>query len=184
MSKELKPYERENIIIRKLRGCKNSKQYLITQLNATERGLERCKRTYEHDIKIYAEEIQKEKDFLDILDGKILDYSTQLKEFLPKPKVKPKQEKPIFNGKIECETCGRLFAKSGIKGHRKACIKKLELQKLQDEIEKLEIEETLEELDKEEKTEIIEEVEESIDLDELTEDVSFIPIDEPKEEGD
>ena len=193
MSKELKPYERENEIIRKLRECKNSRQYLITQLNATEVGFERHKKTYKRDVEIYTEEIKKEKEFMEILDKKILDYSNQLKEFLPKPKVKITKVDPK-NGKVACKHCGKKYSKNGVKGHQKACLKKIELAKLQEEIEKLELEETLEELSKGEQAEIIEDVEEiidvledSIDLEELTEDVSFIgvepelePIPEPK----
>lgn len=168
MSKELKPYERENMLIRKLRNTKNSKQYLITQINATERGFERCKKTYEHDIKIYAEEIEKEKGFLEILNGQILDLSTQLKEFLPKPKPKTK---PIeTNSKQLCEVCGKEFSKKGIKAHRKACLKKQELARLRDELEKLEIEETLDELDKDDETKI--EIEAIVDeIDEEIEDI-------------
>ena len=187
MSKELKPYEKENIVIRKLRECKNSKQYLITQKNATEKGLERCKKTYERDIEAYTENLEKTRENLEILDQKIADYSNQLKEFLPKPKTKITIVDPQ-NGKVACKHCGKKYSKSGIKSHQKACLKKIELAKLQEEIEKLELEETLEELSKGEQTEIIEDVEEiiedledSIDLDQMTEDVSFLNL-EPKED--
>ena len=187
MSKELKPYEKENLTIKRLRECKNSRQYLITQLNATERGFARCKKTYERDVKVYAEEIEKAKDFMEILDQKIKNYSEQLKEFLPKPKPKVEKVDPK-SVKEECKYCGKKYAKSGIKSHQKACLKKIELAKLQKEIDKLELEDTLEELDKKEDAEIIEVVEDiiddlkdSIDLDKLTEDVSFIGI-EAKEE--
>ena len=188
MSKELKPYEKENIIIRKLRECKNSKQYLLTQQNATERGFKRCNETYERDAEAYKENLEKTRENLEILDKKILDYSNALKDFLPKPKPKIIVADPK-SVKVACKYCKKEYSKSGIKSHQKACLKKIELAKLQEEIEKLELEETLDELDKGEQAEIIEEVEEiiedledSIDLDELTEEVSFIKIEEPKEE--
>ena len=188
MSKELKPYERENIIIRKLRQCKNSKQYMISMIEATERGLERSKKTHERDMKVYGESLEKARITIDNLDQKILDYTNQLKEFLPKakPKLKAVETK---NGKVACKHCGKEYSKNGIKSHQKACLKKIELGKLREQIEKLELEETLEELDKKEDAEIVAEVEEiiedledAIDLDELTEDVSFIKTD--PEEGD
>ena len=188
MSKELKPYEKENIIIRKLRECKNSKQYLLTQQNATEKGFERCKKTYERDVTAYKENLEKTRENLEILDKKIFDYVNTLKEFLPKPKPKIIVADPK-SVKEECKYCGKKYAKSGIKSHQKACLKKIELAKLQKEIDKLELEDALEELNKEEQAEIIEDVEEiiedledSIDLNELTEEVSFIKIEEPKEE--
>jgi len=178
MSKELKPYEKENIVIRKLRECKNSKQYLITQKNATEKGLERYKKTYERDIKAYTENLEKTRENLEILDQKIKNYIEQLKDFLPKPKIIVTDSKSV---KVACKYCKKEYSKSGIKSHQKACLKKIELAKLQKEIDKLELEDALEELDKEEQAEIIEDVEEiiedledSIDLDQLTEDVSFI----------
>ena len=96
----------------------------------------------------------------------------ELKETLPKPKPKTIDTKPK-NDKEICDICGREFKRSGIKSHKKACLKKQELKKIQDEIEKLEIEETLEELEKEDP---------ELDLDKLTEDVTFIEI--PKDEGD
>ena len=168
MSKELKPYERENIIIKRLRECRNSKQYIITMINATKRGLERSKRTHERDLKVYSEELEKANATLEQLEKKIRDYSNALKEFLPKPKTKIESIAPkTKDDKIECDICGKYYSKPGFKSHRKACLKKIELSKLRDEIEKLELEETLEE---------------AIDLDELTEDVSFIKIEEPKEE--
>ena len=188
MSKELKPYEKENIIIRKLRECKNSKQYLLTQKNATEKGFERCKKTYERDIEAYKENLEKTRENLDILEKKILDYVNTLKEFLPKPKPKIIVADPK-SVKVACKYCGKKYSKPGIKSHQKACLKKIELAKLQEEIDKLELEDALEELNKEEQAEIIEDVEEiiedledSIDLDELTEEVSFIKIEEPKPE--
>lgn len=190
MSKELKLYEKENIIIRKLRECRNSKQYLLTQQNATERGFKRCNDTYERDAEAYKENLEKTRENLEILDKKILDYVNILKEFLPKPKPKIIVADPK-SVKEECKYCGKKYAKSGIKSHQKACLKKIELAKLQKEIDKLELEDALEELNKEEQAEIIEEVEEiiedledSIDLDELTEEVSFVSIDTkpPKEE--
>ena len=192
MSKELKPYEKENIIIRRLRECRNSKQYIITTINATERGLERLKRTYEHDVKIYAYELEKAKEDVKTIEQKIIEYSNALKEFLPKPKSKPKiVETTPKNGKVACEHCGKEYSKSGIKSHRKACLKKIELAKLQKEVEELELEETLEELDKGDQAEIIEDVEEiiedleeSIDLDEMTEEVSFLKGAKEDEEGD
>ena len=122
---------------------------------------------------------------MEILDKKILDYSSALKEFLPKPKIKT-QSVETKNGKVACKYCGKKYSKGGIKSHQKACLKKIELAKLQEEIEKLELEETLEELSKGEQAEIIEDVEEiiedledSIDLNELTEEVSFVKIKEP-----
>ena len=187
MSKELKPYEKENLTIKRLRECKNSRQYLITQLNATERGFARCKKTYERDIELYTENLEKTRENLEILDQKIKDYSEQLKEFLPKPKPKIVVV-DLKSVKEECKYCGKKYAKSGIKSHQKACLKKIELAKLQKEIDKLELEDTLEELDKKEDAEIIEVVEDiiddlkdSIDLDKLTEDVSFIEIKDPPE---
>lgn len=169
MSKELKPYERENIIIKKLRQCRNSKQYVISMINATERGLERHKKTYERDVKIYGEELEKAHATITKLDKKILDYSNALKEFLPKSKPKIIVKETAKDDKIQCDICEKYYSKSGFKSHRKACLRKIELEKLQEEIEKLKIEETLDK---------------SIDLDKLTEDVSFIKIEEPEENGE
>lgn len=191
MSKELKPYEKENLILNKIRQKKEHQHRRKIELKAIERGLERLERTYVVEKGAYIEELKARELSIENVENQLLELTRQLKAVLPKPKPKPIViEKLISNGKIECELCGKMFAKSGIKSHRKACLKKLELQKLQEEINKLEIEETLEELDKEEKAEVIEEVEEIIEdlVDEITEDIieeePKIDVPTPKEEGD
>ena len=121
MSKELKPYEKENEIIRKLRECRNSKQYALTQLNATEKGLERNIKTHKHDVEIYAKDLESQKNTLETLDRKISEYTNHLKEFLPRPKPKKVVKEPILDGKLECDICHKFYKKSGLKSHRKAC---------------------------------------------------------------
>lgn len=151
MSKELKPYERENLLIKQLRRVKDGRGGRIVQLNAVKKALKRCQDTYEKHIEAYAEDIKAREDSISKLDSKILDLDKQLKELKPKPKIKKKVIlKPKNNGKVVCDICGKEYSKKGIKGHRRACVKKQEYEKAREEYEKLQMEETIEELEKEE----------------------------------
>lgn len=171
MSKELKPYEKENEILRKIRQKKAHQHRRRIEVKAIERGLKRLHATYEHDKEAYVKELEARDKSIEQVESQILELTRELKNVFPKPKPKSEVVKPKNNKEV-CDICGKEFAKSGIKGHRRACLKKQELAKIQEEIAKLEIEEVVEE-------------EIKIDLDELTEDVSFIPLDEePKEDGD
>ena len=190
MSKELKPYEKENLLVRKIKRKREHQHRRKVEVKAIERGLERFERTYLVEKEAYLDDLKSRNASIDNVENQILALAKELKDVFPKPKPKSKPvESEVKNGKVTCKHCGKEYSKSGIKSHQRACLKKIELIKLQKELEKLEIEETLEELDKEEDAEIIEvvediieDLEESIDIDELTEDVSFIK--EPKEEGD
>lgn len=192
MSKELKPYEKEHLILKKIKRKKEHQHRRRIDVKAIERGLERLERTYIAEKEAYIDELKARNLSIDKVEQQVIKLTKELKDIFPKPKA-PKKSKIVEitpkNDKEECDICGKKYSRSGIKSHRKACLKKKELIKLQKELEKLEIEETLEELDKEGDAEIvevveeiIEDLEEAIDLDELTEDVSFIKIED--EEGD
>ena len=185
MSKELKPYEKENLLVRKIKQKSEHQHRRKIEVKAIERGLERLERTYIVEKEAYLDDLKSRNASIDNVEQQIQALTKELKEVLPKPKPKIAVVDPK-SVKVACKYCGKEYAKSGIKSHQKACLKKIELAKLQKEIDKLELEDTLEELDKEEQAEIIEDVEEiiedledSIDLDELTEEVSFVKIKEP-----
>ena len=185
MSKELKPYEKETLILKKIRQKKEHQHRRRVEVKAIERGLDRLERTFVVEKQAYLDDLKARNLSIDNVEKQVVELTKELKDIFPKPKAKPIEESPK-NGKVACKHCGKLYSKSGIKSHQRACLKKIELAKLQEEIEKLELEETLEELAKEEQAEVIEEIEEIIedledviDLDELTEDVSFIEIKEP-----
>lgn len=167
MSKELKPYEKENEILRKIREKRAHQHRRRIEVIATERGLKRLHATYEHDKEAYAKDLEARARSIEQVESQILELARELKNVFPKPKPKPEVVKPKNNKEV-CEVCGKEFSRSGIKGHRKACLKKQELTRIQEELEKLEIEDVVEET-----------------IEELSpEKVSFIDIEEPKEDGD
>lgn len=172
MSKQLKPYEKENLLIKKIRNKKAHQHRRKIEVKAIERGLERLIRTFAVEKEAYITELKAREVSIENVENQIKELTIELKSVFPKPKPKSVNAIPKNLEKVACEICGNEYAKSGIKGHRKACLKKQQLEELQSEIDKLEIDETPE----------VEEIE--INLDELTEDVSFIKIEDPKEEGD
>lgn len=173
MSKELKPYEKENLLVRKIRQKKEHQHRRKIEVKAIERGLERLIRTFEAEKEAYIIELKAREVSIENVENQIKELAIELKSILPKPKVKPANAIPRNLEKVACEICEKEFSRSGIKGHRKACLKKQKLEELQKEINKLEIDETPDK---------VEEI--KIDLDELTENISFVKIGDPKEEGD
>ncbi len=186
----MKPYEKENLLVKKIKQKREHQHRRKVEIKAIEKSIERLDRTYKAEKEAYLDELKARHLSIDKVEQQIQAMAKELQEVLPKSKPKNIVVDPK-NGKVKCKYCPKEFSKSGIKSHQKACLKKIELAKLQEEIDKLELEDALEELNKEEQAEIIEDVEEiiedledSIDLDNLdTEGVSFIDI-ETKEEGE
>ena len=171
MSKELKPYERENELLKEIRQKKEHQHRRRIEITAIERGLKRLHATYEHDKKAYAVSLESRRASIDNVERQIMALTTEMKNLLPKPKAKLKPELLTpKNNKEVCEVCLKEFSKKGIKAHRKACLKKVELARLRDELEKLEIEETLDELEQGDATKV--EIEAIVDeIDEEIEDI-------------
>lgn len=149
MSKELKPYEKENELLRKIREKKGHQHRRKIELDATKRGLERCTRTYNYSVNVYKDEIQSRIDSIETVEGQIAVLGAELKKIFPKPKIIKKAEIKPKNNKVICDICEKEYSKKGIKGHRKACLKKKEYELAKQAYEQLQLEETLEELDKE-----------------------------------
>lgn len=144
----MKDYEIENELQRKLRHKKIHQNRRNVELEALKRNFDRLNRTYESEKEVYENEMKSRLASITQVDEQIKDLEVQLLKFKPKPKIKKKVIKtPAKNGKVACDICGKEYSKKGIKGHRKACLKKQEYEKAREEYEKLQLEETLEELD-------------------------------------
>ncbi len=156
MSKELKPYEKENLLLHKIKEKKGHQHRRRVEIKAIERGLLRLEATFKVEKQAYIDDLKSRNDSVDNVENQILQLTQDLKKAIPKPK--PKKVVKILDGKLECDICHNFYKKSGLKSHRKACLKKIELEKLQAKMDELKLDASLD-----------------------TEDVQFFP-EEPKDE--
>ncbi|KKN60498.1 hypothetical protein LCGC14_0531440 [marine sediment metagenome] len=141
MSKELKPYEKENLLLHKIKEKKAHQHRRRVEIKAIERGLLRLEATFKVEKQAYIDDLKSRNDSVDNVENQILQLTQDLKKAIPKPK--PKRVVKILDGKLECDICHNFYKKSGLKSHRKACLKKIELEKLQAKMDELKLDASL-----------------------------------------
>lgn len=150
MVKPLKRYEKIALLKKRIKEAEVQFEFYESRVPKMKRNLEDLK-AYHHQIELVSikeiESMEKTKaDWYQEIENR----KTALRLY-DKPKAKPKAEPPPKpeengNGKINCEICGKEFAKQGYSSHYKKCKRIQELeQELAKELQEEPIEEPQEE---------------------------------------